>query len=69
MEIKFDKDTLAVEQNNYLSKIISVYNVYDLDTWPRNAPNSFKFRNCLFGATSIVKNIDKEKYVFNGYME
>ena len=32
MEIKFDKDTLAVEQNNYLSKIISVYNVYDLDT-------------------------------------
>ena len=29
--------------------------------------NNFKFRNCLFGATSIVKNSDKEKYVYGGY--
>ena len=25
MGIKFDKDTLAVEQNNYVSKIVNVY--------------------------------------------
>ena len=25
MEIKFDKDAIAVEQNNYLSKIVNVY--------------------------------------------
>ena len=25
MGIKFDKDAIAVEQNNYLSKIINVY--------------------------------------------
>ena len=34
MGIKFDKDRLAVEQNNYLTKILNVYIVYDLDAWP-----------------------------------
>ena len=41
--IKFDKDPLAVEKNNY-----------------------FKFKNCLFGATDILKNSDKEKYLYSG---
>ena len=29
--IKFDKDPLAVEQNNYATKIVNAYIVYDLD--------------------------------------
>ena len=41
--------------------------VYDQDAWPRNPAINFKFKNCLFGATNIVKNGDKEKYVYNGY--
>ena len=28
----------------------------------RNRTNDFKFKNCLFGATSVVKVSDKEKY-------
>ena len=44
--IKFDKHPLAVEQNNYLTKIVNVYIVYDLDAWPRNPKNNFKFKNC-----------------------
>ena len=44
------------------------YNVYDLDAWPRNSKNSFKFRNSLFEATDIVKNSYKEKYVYSGYV-
>ena len=46
--IKFDKDPLTVEQDNYLSKIVNVYIDYDLDAWPRNSTNNFKFKNCLF---------------------
>ena len=61
--IKFDKDPLPVEQSNYLNKIVDVCVVYDLDAWPRNPTNNFKFKNYLFGATNIVKNSDKEKYV------
>ena len=37
--MKFDKDPLAIEQNNYLTKIVNVYIVYDLDTWPKNLGN------------------------------
>ena len=40
-----------------------MYIVYDLDVRPR----IFKFKNCLFGATSIVKNSGKEKYLYGGY--
>ena len=60
MGIKFDKDPLAVEQNNYLTKIIIVYIIYYLAAWPRNPTNNFKFKNYLFGATNIVKNSDKK---------
>ena len=65
--IRFDKDPLAVEHNNYLSKTINVYIVYNLDAWPRNPTNNFKFKNCLFGATNTVKSSDKEKYVYSAY--
>ena len=65
--IKSDKDALAVEQSNYLTKIVNVYIVYDLATRPRNPNNNLKLKNCLFGASNIVKNSDKEKYVYSGY--
>ena len=66
--IKFDKEPLAVEQKkNYLSKTVNFYIVYDLDAWPRNPTSTSKFKNCLFGAISILKNSDKEKYVYSGY--
>ena len=63
MQIKFDKDPLAVKQNNYLTRIVIIYIAYDLTAWPRNNSNDFEFKNCLFGATNSVKNSDKEKYV------
>ena len=50
-----------------MTKILNVYIVYDLDARPKNRTNNFKFKNCLFGATSIVRNSDKEKYVYSEY--
>ena len=41
--------------------------MYDLDAWAKNPTNNFKFKTCLFRATNIVKNSDKEKYVYSGY--
>ena len=63
MGIKFDKDPLALEQNDYASKNINIYIVYDLGAWERNPTNNFKFKVDLYGATSVVNNSDKEKYV------
>ena len=42
---KFDKDSLAEEQNNCLAKIVNVYFAYDLDIWTRNPTSNFKFKN------------------------
>ena len=65
--IKFNKDLLAVEQNNYTTKIVNVCIVHGLYAWPRNLTNNFKFKSNLFGTTNIVKSSDKEKYVYSGY--
>ena len=65
--IKFDKDSLTVEQNNYLTKIVNVYIGYDLEAWPKISLRNFTLKNYLFRATNIVKNSDKEKHVYSGY--
>ena len=67
MGINLNKEPLAVEHRNYLTKFINICIVYDLATWPRNPTNNFKFKNCLFGVTNIVKNSDNEMYVYSGY--
>ena len=67
MRIKFDRHTLAVEENNYTTEIVNTYIAYDLHAWSRNPTNNFKLKNSLFGATNIIKNSDKEKWVYSGY--
>ena len=61
MGIKSDKVLLAVKQNNYVSEILNIYTVYDLDAWLRNPTNNWKFKNDLFGASSIVKTVIKKR--------
>ena len=67
MGMKFDNDPLSVEQNNFVTKIVNVYIFYDLETWPRNHTGNFKFKNYLFGATSLVTKNDKIKCVYSDY--
>ena len=67
MRIKFDKEPLAKEQNNFLTKIVHAYIVYNLDALPKIPLRNFTTKNCLFGATNIVKNTDKEKWVYSSY--
>ena len=61
------ESALVVEQKNYLTKIVNACIVYDLDNWPRNRLNKSILKNCLFGATNIVKNSDKNKYLYICY--
>ena len=48
-----------------MTKNANGYTVYDLAAWPRNPTDNFKFKNCLSGWTNIVKNSDKERYVYS----
>ena len=57
---------LAVEQNNYLTKIVNFYIVSDIDAWPTIPLRKFTLNKCLFRATNIIRNSDKEKYVHTG---
>ena len=66
MGIKFDKDPLSAEQNNYVIKIVNVYIVYELYDWSKTLLKNFTLKNCLFGVTNIVKNSDKYKWVYSG---
>ena len=61
------KISLAVEKSNYLTITVNVCIVYELNAWPRNPFSSFKYTDCLLGATNIVKNRDKERYVYSRY--
>ena len=67
MRTKFDKDSLAVEQSNYLNKVLNDYIFYELNGLPINPTNNLKFKSWLFGATNIVQNSNKEKSVYSGY--
>ena len=67
IRIQFNKSVLVIEQNNYATKIVNAYIVYDLDKWPRILFNNFELKNCLFGAINIVKNSNKSKCVYSGY--
>ena len=66
MEIKFDKEPLAVDQNNHTNKILNVFIVYDLDGWPKNPNSRLNLKKSLFGITSLAKIVIK-KYVYSGY--
>ena len=64
---EFNNTQLVVEQSNYATKTVNAYFVYDLEDWPKIPLRTFKLKNCMLGATNIVKNSFKGKYVYSGY--
>ena len=59
----FDKDPSAVEQNHYFTKAANVFIVSDLDNWQKISLRNLATKHCLFGATTIAKNSNKEMWV------
>ena len=62
--IQFKNTPLVVEQNDHATKIVNAYIVFNLDKWVKVPLNNFKIKNCLFGATNIIKNSNN---VYNVY--
>ena len=58
--LKQDKVTF-----NY-GKIVNIYIAYDLQSNLNYNPD-FTFENCLFGAVTVTKNVDVNKYKYSGY--
>ena len=47
-------------------KIVNIYIAYELGASSSN-DNDPTLRNCLFGAVTLTKNFDIEKYNYSGY--
>ena len=67
MRVKFDRYSLAVEQKNYLTKILNASFVYDLDVLTRSLTHNLKLKNSLLAVTTIVTSRDEEKWVYSHY--
>ena len=46
-------------------KIVNIYIVYELSMF--RLSSFFTLENCLFGAVSLTKNVDIDKYKYSGY--
>ena len=68
VRIKFNNGCL--KQSNkltyYYGHIVNIYIVYELDASSSNDSEP-TLKNCLFGAVTVTKNTDIEKYGYSGY--
>ena len=68
IRVKFTRSYL--KQSNMLTythkKIVNIYIVYELGASSSNV-NDPTLKNCLFGAVTLTKNADIDKYGYSGY--
>ena len=67
IRVKFNGSSL--KQSNQISythkKIVNIYIVYEINVYTTNY-NYSTLENCLFGAVTLTKNIDIDKYEYSG---
>ena len=68
VRLKFNKDCLKQPNNltNDYGHKVNVYIVYELGASSSNDSDP-TLKNCLFGAVTLTKNTDIEKYGYSGY--
>ena len=68
MRVKFTGSCL--KQSNSLTythgKVVNIYNAYELGA-STSKDNDPSLKNCLFGAVTLTKNADIDKYGYPGY--
>ena len=67
MRVKFTGRYLKQAVISYThSNIVNIYIVYELDAFSSNS-NDPTLKNCLFGAVTLTKSTDIDKYKYSGY--
>ena len=65
--VKFTGSCLKQPKISYTRRaIVNIYIVYELGASGSN-DNSPTLKNCLFGAVTLTKNVDIDKYGYSGY--
>ena len=65
IKLKFDKSILRQKSSTCLGSIANYYIVYRLS--PRTNISSIVLENCLFGKIKMIKNVDSDKYNYQGH--
>ena len=66
-KLKFTGSYLKQDQISYThGKVVNIYIVYELGASTSN-DNDPTLKNCLFGAVTLTKNANIDKYVYFGY--
>ena len=65
IRVKFTGDCLD-QQKSIHGKVVNIYIVYSLGASSSNYSDP-TIKNCLFGAVTLTKNADIEKYGYSGY--
>ena len=67
MRVKFTGSCLKQPKSSHThSNIVNIYIVYELSALGSNNSNP-TLKNCLFGAVTLTKNTDIDKYGYYGY--
>ena len=67
IRVKFNGSILRQPKVSYThEKIVNIYMVYEL-TGSSSHSDEPTLKNCLFGAVTLTKNADIEKYKYSGY--
>ena len=67
MRVKFNGSILRQPKVTYThGKVVNIYIVYELGASSSHI-NDPTLKNCLFGAVTLTKNVDIDKYVYSGY--
>ena len=65
--VKFTGNCLKQSKISYThGRIVNIYIVYELGA-SNSHVNDHKLRNCLFGAVTLTKNADIDRYGYSGY--
>ena len=65
--VKFTGSCLKQSKISYThEKVVNIYNVYELRA-SSSSNSDPTLTNCLFGAATLTKNADIDKYKYSGY--
>ena len=65
--VKFTGSCLKQPKVSYThGKVVNIYIVYELGV-SSSHNNDLRLKNCLFGAVTLTKNADIDKYGYSGY--
>ena len=68
IRVRFSGSCLKQDKTTYIhGKIVKIYNVYEINKKDNTISFDPTQENCLFGAVTLTKNINIDKYGYSGY--